>query len=209
MSGHYQTGEPMPKEMVQALVKNRHFLSGMAMLRQVKRGCLPSVCILSNPVSSSFISPRLTWPYTPPSHLQRPQLTKLCLISMPPSPRKPHWSPAYLKIASSVALPISLVVVMLLVTTRKAHIHLDMHWMTDAPFTHRYKYSETFSADAYGAFEEAEVKGGNDALVEVGQRYRDTILALGGGTPPRQVWAEFRGRPTVDVSALLRHSGLQ
>jgi oligopeptidase A len=98
---------------------------------------------------------------------------------------------------------------MLLVTTRKLHIHTDRHALTLFFFPNRYKYSETFSADAYGAFEEAEAKGGNEAVVNVGQRYRDTILALGGGTPPRQVWTEFRGRPTVDVNALLRHSGLQ
>lgn len=35
LSGHYKTGQPMPKDMVDALIKNRQFLSGMAMLRQV------------------------------------------------------------------------------------------------------------------------------------------------------------------------------
>lgn len=36
LSGHYKTGNPMPKDMIDALVKNREFLSGMAMLRQVR-----------------------------------------------------------------------------------------------------------------------------------------------------------------------------
>jgi oligopeptidase A len=42
----------------------------------------------------------------------------------------------------------------------------------------------------------------------MGQHYRDTILALGGGTSPNQVWKQFRGRENVDINALLRHSGL-
>ena len=35
LSGHYKSGEAMPADMVDALVKGREFLSGMAMLRQV------------------------------------------------------------------------------------------------------------------------------------------------------------------------------
>lgn len=35
-SGHYQSKEPMPTDMVDALTQNRKFLSGMAMLRQVR-----------------------------------------------------------------------------------------------------------------------------------------------------------------------------
>ena len=71
-----------------------------------------------------------------------------------------------------------------------------------------YKWSETYSADAYAAFEEAAQQGGKPAISQIGTLYRDTILALGGGTPPSEVWKMFRGRGNVDVSALLRHSGL-
>lgn len=35
LSGHYKSGEAMPEEMVQALVKNREFMSGLATLRQL------------------------------------------------------------------------------------------------------------------------------------------------------------------------------
>ncbi len=69
-----------------------------------------------------------------------------------------------------------------------------------------YKWAEVLSADAFAAFEEA---GLDDpvAVSEVGRRFRDTILALGGGTPPMVVFEAFRGRaPSPD--ALLRHSGL-
>ncbi|KAI7889150.1 uncharacterized protein EV154DRAFT_539003 [Mucor mucedo] len=71
-----------------------------------------------------------------------------------------------------------------------------------------YKWSETYSADAYAAFEEAKAKQGIQGVKSMGKHYRDTILALGGGTAPRDVWKQFRGRDNVDISALLRHSGL-
>lgn len=71
-----------------------------------------------------------------------------------------------------------------------------------------YKWSETYAADAYAAFEEAEFKGGGSAVIKMGQLYRDTILSLGGGTAPQHVWEQFRGRNTVDIDALLRHGGL-
>ncbi|KAF8012227.1 hypothetical protein BT93_I0379 [Corymbia citriodora subsp. variegata] len=53
-----------------------------------------------------------------------------------------------------------------------------------------YKWAEVLSADAFSAFEDA---GLNDskALKETGQRFRDTILALGGGKDPLQVFIEF------------------
>ncbi len=69
-----------------------------------------------------------------------------------------------------------------------------------------YKWSEVLAADVFGAFEEAEALG-EEALQTCGRRYRDTFLALGGGTPPDQVFRHFRHRePTID--ALLRQSGL-
>ncbi|KAL1922285.1 uncharacterized protein VTP21DRAFT_9824 [Calcarisporiella thermophila] len=67
-----------------------------------------------------------------------------------------------------------------------------------------YKWSEVYSADAYAAFEAA----GPERTREVGKRYRETVLALGGATDPREVWRKFRGRETADIAPLLRHSGL-
>jgi oligopeptidase A len=69
-----------------------------------------------------------------------------------------------------------------------------------------YKWSEVMSADAFGAFEEAGLDD-EVAVQRTGKRYRDTILALGGGTHPLEVFEKFRGRaPTID--ALLRNTGL-
>lgn len=42
----------------------------------------------------------------------------------------------------------------------------------------------------------------------MGEQYRDTVLALGGGTEPQEVWRRFRGREEVDVGALLKNLGL-
>ena len=69
-----------------------------------------------------------------------------------------------------------------------------------------YKWAEVLSADAFEAFEEV---GLDDAerVAEVGRRYRETVLALGGSRSPMEVFSDFRGRePRPD--ALLRHSGL-
>ena len=63
------------------------------------------------------------------------------------------------------------------------------------------------SADAFSAFEEIDL---NDSkkVKRVGKRFRDTILSLGGGEHPSEVFKKFRGRdPTTD--ALIRHNGLQ
>ncbi len=69
-----------------------------------------------------------------------------------------------------------------------------------------YKWSEVFSADAFSAFEESGLD--NDGAVRAtGRRLRDTLLALGGGTDPAEVFRLFRGRDP-SIGALLRHSGL-
>ena len=62
------------------------------------------------------------------------------------------------------------------------------------------------SADVFGAFEELGTE--NEAEVcRLGRRYRETFLALGGGTPPMEVFRQFRGRDP-SVEALLRQQGL-
>ncbi len=69
-----------------------------------------------------------------------------------------------------------------------------------------YKWSEILSADAFSAFEEVGLD--NEAKVaETGRRFRDTVLALGGGCHPMEVFRAFRGREP-EVDALLKHSGL-
>lgn len=69
-----------------------------------------------------------------------------------------------------------------------------------------YKWAEVLSADAFSAFEEAGL-GDSDAVAETGRRFRDTVLSLGGGTAPMEVFRAFRGR-APSPAALLRRSGL-
>ena len=58
------------------------------------------------------------------------------------------------------------------------------------------------SADAFGAFEDVGLNS-EEKVKEVGLKFRDTILSLGGGIDPMTVFKEFRGRePSPD--ALLR-----
>ena len=69
-----------------------------------------------------------------------------------------------------------------------------------------YKWAEVMSADAFAAFEEAGLDD-EKAVMETGRRFRETVLSMGGGKHPSDVFKAFRGRdPSPD--ALLRHSGL-
>ncbi|MCA9517499.1 MAG: M3 family peptidase, partial [Myxococcales bacterium] len=69
-----------------------------------------------------------------------------------------------------------------------------------------YKWAEVLSADAFGAFEEAGLDD-DAAMREVGTRFRDTVLGLGGSVEPMEVFRRFRGREP-ETEALLRHNGL-
>ena len=69
-----------------------------------------------------------------------------------------------------------------------------------------YKWAEVLSADAFSAFEDAGLEDA-EAVAETGRRFRETVLAMGGGTPPMEVFTAFRGREP-SPEALLRHSGL-
>ena len=69
-----------------------------------------------------------------------------------------------------------------------------------------YKWSEVLSADAFAAFEEVGLE--NEAAIRaLGQRYRDSVLSLGGSQHAGAVFRGFRGREP-STEALLRHSGL-
>jgi oligopeptidase A len=70
-----------------------------------------------------------------------------------------------------------------------------------------YKWAEVLSADAYSAFEEAGAASGNSLSTEVGKKFQQEILAVGGSRPALESFKAFRGRePKID--ALLRHSGM-
>ncbi len=69
-----------------------------------------------------------------------------------------------------------------------------------------YKWAEVLSADAFAAFVEAGLDD-DVAVRRIGRKFRDTVLALGGGRHPMDVFRDFRGRdPSPD--ALLKQCGL-
>ncbi|KAK6923872.1 Peptidase M3A/M3B catalytic domain [Dillenia turbinata] len=67
-------------------------------------------------------------------------------------------------------------------------------------------FAEVLSADAFSAFEDAGLDD-QEAVKATGHRFRETILALGGGKSPLEVFVEFRGREP-SPEPLLRHSCL-
>jgi oligopeptidase A len=69
-----------------------------------------------------------------------------------------------------------------------------------------YKWAEVLSADAFAAFEEAGLDD-EEAVMQTGRRFRETVLALGGSQHPMDVFKAFRGREPK-TEPLLRHSGL-
>ena len=69
-----------------------------------------------------------------------------------------------------------------------------------------YFWAEVLSADAFSAFEEVGLEDA-DKIQNIGRRFRDTVLALGGSQHPMDVFKAFRGREP-STKALLRHRGL-
>ncbi|KAI9287355.1 hypothetical protein BC943DRAFT_274747 [Umbelopsis sp. AD052] len=169
-AGHYKTGEPMEQGMVDALIKNREFLSGLATLRQI--------------------------------HFSKTDLLLHAHFNPPKSAGDKSVFDVEAELAKKTVLYPRVPEDRFLCSF--SHIFGGGY----AAGYYSYKWSETYSADAYAAFEEAMSKDGQKGVQKEGKLYRDTVLALGGGTPPQDVWKMFRGRPEVNIDALLRHSGL-
>ncbi|KAF5288185.1 hypothetical protein FQA39_LY03953 [Lamprigera yunnana] len=67
-------------------------------------------------------------------------------------------------------------------------------------------WSRMIAADIYSAFH--EVQNNDEQIVEIGKRFRDTYLALGGGCNPNEMFRMFRGRDS-SPKALLSSLGLR
>ncbi len=61
------------------------------------------------------------------------------------------------------------------------------------PRYYSYKWAEVLSADCFGAFEDVGLDD-EAAVRDTGRRFRDTVLAYGGGRAPEKVFHDFRGR---------------
>lgn len=67
-------------------------------------------------------------------------------------------------------------------------------------------WSRMIAADVYSAF--YEVRDDEQQVKDVGKRYRDTFLALGGSENASRIFREFRGRDPSH-KALLKSLGLK
>lgn len=161
LARHYQTKEPLPAAMLDALLRSRTFRAGTATLRQV-----------------AFA------------------LTDLELYTAHHPEHNDPIATAH-RIANEV-LPLALVPEDRSLCSF-AHIFSGGY----AAGYYSYKWAEVLSADAFSLFDATPP----DQHTSLGQRFRDTVLALGGSIPPMDVFRRFQGRDP-DPTALLRQDGL-
>jgi len=69
-----------------------------------------------------------------------------------------------------------------------------------------YKWAEVLAADAFAAFREVGLDN-DDQVSQVADRFRETVLGLGGSRPAAEVYRLFRGRDATP-EALLADQGL-
>ena len=165
MATHYETGEPLPRDLFDQLCAQRTYMAGSGMLRQLYFGVLDMELHHrydpKGKESPFDVQKKIAAQYTvlPPLDDDR----SLCAFS---------------------------------------HIFAGGY----SAGYYSYKWAEVLSADAFAAFEEVGLEN-EEAVRETGRRFRKTVLALGGGRHPSDVFRDFRGRdPSPD--ALLKHSGL-
>ena len=167
LTGHVESGEPLPQEYLDKIIAAKNFRAGSAMLRQLYFGLL-DMTLHHNYDAADASAPSIF-------DVQQ-EISKKTSV-MAPSPEN--------RFLCSFS-----------------HIFAGGY----AAGYYSYKWAEVLSADAFAAFEEAGLND-PDAIQETGRRFRETVLALGGGRAPMGVFKDFRGRePSPD--ALLRHNGL-
>jgi len=165
LARHYETGEPLPEDIFQKILAARTFMTGNAILRQVRFGWTDLELHARYRADGDETIDQL-------SHRIAAQTAVL----------EPLPEDAFL--------------------CAFGHIFAGGY----AAGYYSYFWAEVLSADAFSAFEEAGLED-SAALVATGQRFRDTVLALGGSRHPMEVFKAFRGREP-NSEALLRHRGL-
>ena len=165
LTGHYQTGEPLPEKLFDKICAAKNFRVGTILLRQLLFG-LTDMMLHSefDPQGSESVH-----------DLNRRLSTQLAVLPLLPEDRS---------------------------LCSFQHIFSGGY----AAGYYSYKWAEILSADAFSAFEDAGLEDAA-AIQQIGIRFRDTVLALGGSRHPMLVFGMFRGREP-NPEALLRHSGL-
>lgn len=165
LARHVDTGAPLPEDLYQKIVAARTFMTGSAILRQVRFG---------------WTDIELHHRYQPDGGESIAEVSQR--IAAQSSILKPLPEDAFL--------------------CAFTHIFAGGY----AAGYYSYFWAEVLSADAFAAFEEVGLEN-EQAVVETGRRFRDTVLALGGSQHPMEVFKAFRGREP-STQALLRHRGL-
>ncbi|MEX0701216.1 MAG: M3 family metallopeptidase [Planctomycetales bacterium] len=228
MTAHYETGEPLPEDLFEKLCRARTFRSGSMMLRQLRFGMTdmelhhrfdPTAGERGGPDSApsqggagggskgpSEVSPPSS--KEPAGEEGRQEVPG---GNPPPTPSlegrgrlRPAPEDRVFDVQRRIAEKTSIMPPL----PKERSLCSFQHVFSGgyAAGYYSYKWAEVLSADAFSAFEEAGLDD-DDAVAKTGRRFRDTILASGGGRHPMDVFRDFRGREP-DPEALLRHTGL-
>ncbi len=191
ISGHHQTGEPLPQRLLDAMLAARNFQAGMQMVRQIEfslfdfllhRDYLPSSAAGALPAVGTSSAAGAT-------------------------PAAGAQSAAGGEAATDVQallnqIRVETAVVPVPAFNRFQHGFSHIFAGGYAAGYYSYKWAEVLSADAFSRFEEEGVFN-----PELGQAFLHEVLERGGSREPMALFVAFRGRePTVD--ALLRHCGI-
>ncbi len=165
ISGHWETGEPLPDDLVQKLLDAKVYMAGSAMVRQLEFG------LTDMKLHSTYDPDGPVHPFE--GHREIAKRTQV----LEPL-KEDHFLCAF------------------------SHIFAGGY----AAGYYSYKWAEVLSADLYSAFEFAGFEK-PEAIQEMGKRFRESFLALGGGVDPMKVFKDFMGREP-STEALLRHNNL-
>jgi len=161
ISGHYETAEPLPDELVERLRESRVFHAGLQMVRQLELA-LFDIRLHAEPISG---------PHQDMAALLEEVRNLVAVVQQPEYNRLTH---AF------------------------GHIFGGGY----AAGYYSYKWAEVLAADAWSAFEEHGIFDSHTA-----DRFRRTLLEIGGTRDLGEAFAEFRGRaPSIDP--LLIQSGI-
>ncbi|KPI97181.1 Oligopeptidase A [Papilio xuthus] len=159
ISGHYNTEEPLPDDIVQNLHNVRRHMSGYELCQELYLSRLDLELYSTKTFWRDLV--RQMWPkynVLPFDKYDSHPLSFTKIVSE-------DWGAAY-------------------------YCHL---------------WSKMIAADIFSAFDEA--RQGDEDILAVGRRYRDTFLATGGACHPSEVFRRFRGRDP-SPHALLKNLGL-
>jgi oligopeptidase A len=161
ITGHYETGEPLPGEKIETMNRSRRFMAGLAMVRQLEFALFDfRLHHLGVPAEGGAVLELL-------DAVRR----DVAVIEQP----------AYNRFPNSFA-----------------HIFGGGY----SAGYYSYKWAEVLAADAFAAFNET-----SPFDAEVADRFRRSVLAVGGSKEALEAFVDFRGREPR-IEPLLEQSGI-